>query len=87
MHVHEESVELVCPIVRKRTNARQHYVQVSCTEFHQNRTNLQSIYKYLFAPLSKVVPLPHRCSRNAKLHNRLFGLPSVKNLFASDKMQ
>jgi hypothetical protein len=88
MRVLEESVELLCPIVTKRTNVHQHYVQVSCTEFHQNLTiNLQSIYRHLFAPLSKFVPLPRRYSRNAKLHNTLFGLSSVKDLFASEKMQ
>jgi len=75
MHVHEESVKLLCPIATKRTNVHQHFVQVSCTEFHQNRTiNLQSIYRYLFAPLSKVVPVPRRFSRRAKLRNRLISL-------------
>lgn len=88
MRLHEESVEFLGPMDTKRTNAHQHYVQVSCTEFHQNRTtNFQSIYRYIFAPLIKVWSLPRRLSRNAKLHNRLFGLSSVKNLFAAGKMQ
>jgi hypothetical protein len=57
-HIHEESMELLFPIVTKRTNAQQHYVQVSCTKFHQNRSvNLQSIYNYVYSPLSKAVPL------------------------------
>jgi hypothetical protein len=88
MHVHEESREFLGPIFTKRTNALQHYVQVCCTGFYQNRTiNIQSIYRYLFATFSKGMPLPRRFSRNKKLPNRSFGLSAVKNLFASEKMQ
>ena len=56
--------------------------------FTQERTiNLQNIYRYLFAHLRKVMPLPRRFSRNARLKKkRLFGLSSVKNLFASGKI-
>lgn len=62
IHAQNKSTDFPDPIFMKPTKSQQHYVQICCNEFHQNRTlNVDSTDKNA---RSKVCPSLQRFSRN-----------------------
>lgn len=77
-HAHKNSTDLPAPIFfTKLAGAQEHYGQISCTEFHPDRTiNVEITERNACTLLSKVCPLLRRLAGNAKvLSSFLFTFP------------